>query len=63
MTPAHATHTHAVGLRHLCLRLLRQIQFRRGEVGSSAMRLNLVARPGSRNPRGTNPASRVRATA
>jgi hypothetical protein len=51
MTPAHATHTHAVGLRHLCLRLL-QIQFRRGEVGSSAMRLNLVARPGSRNPMG-----------
>src|SRR5215471_16344287 len=42
MTPAHATHTHAVGLRHLCLRLL-QIQFRRGEVGSSAMRMNLVA--------------------
>ena len=30
MTPAHATHTHAVGLRHLCLRL-RQIQFRRVE--------------------------------
>jgi hypothetical protein len=37
MTPAHATYTHAVGLRHLCLRLL-QIQLRRGEVAVRDMR-------------------------